>query len=358
MSDVEGQLKPLVWIDVCNSPHVLFFRPIVNELQKKDIGVFLTAQDFGQTIALLNLWKLPFVSVGARTGRSLFSKALVTLWRAQGLVKVIRSCAPLVLVSHGSRSAVIAARLLGIPSVTIDDYEHSFTSINNRLSRLLLFPSYISDQALKDCGVPLSKVRHYPGFKEEVYLAEFRPVKLIDLGELGVQKEHIVVLLRPPATTAHYHRPETSRLFESVVKFLAEKEGLSIIVLAQNESQRNELSTMLKGKSRFVVSDQVFDGLSLFSSVDVMIGGGGTMNREAALLGIPTYSFFMSVRPAVDIALAQQGKLKYLSSELDVAQIELRKRPPPKERTVSRAGLDFIVSEIVTSLRLRDRVIQ
>jgi hypothetical protein len=242
--------------------------------------------------------------------------------------------------------------------VTIDDYEHSFTSINNRLSRLLLFPSYISDEVLKNCGVPLSKVRHYPGFKEEVYLAEFRPAKLIDLGALGIPKEHIVVLLRPPATTAHYHRPETSRLFKSVVEFLAEKEGISIIVLARNESQRNELSVMLKGRSGFIVPSQVFDGLSLLSSVDVMIGGGGTMNREAALLGIPTYSFFTSARPAVDLALAQQGKLKYLSTDLDVTQIALRKRVPLAESTASRAGLDFIVNEIVALVRTSGTAVQ
>ena len=42
-------------------------------------------------------------------------------------------------------------------------------------------------------------------------------------------------------------------------------------------------------------------------AADLVIGAGGTMTREAALLGVPTFSVFAGKSPAVDRALEAQG---------------------------------------------------
>jgi uncharacterized protein len=46
----------------------------------------------------------------------------------------------------------------------------------------------------------------------------------------------------------------------------------------------------------------------------VFISGGGTMNREAGLLGVPVYSIFTGRKPYLDEYLAEKGKLTFIDS--------------------------------------------
>ena len=340
-----------VWIDICNSPHVLFFEPIIGELQKRGIDLLVTAQDFGQTVALLNMRKIPFTIVGGQTGKGLLSKISENLRRSVGLAARIRADRPAIMVSHGSRSAVIAAWMLGVPSITIDDFEHSFTRLNNTLSWLLLFPSIIPHTALRRAGIPVGKVKQYPGFKEEVYISGFQGPEPIDFTELGIDPSEIIVLLRPPATTAHYHTSQADFLYGKIVDYLGRQEGVRTIVLGRNPAQQAELKASVGKMRGFTVPDCVFEGLSLLSQVDVMIGGGGTMNREAAIIGTPTYSFFAGPRPAVDSALEHTGKMHFIRTEDDVNSIHLqKKRRNGDHGSATRSGLEFIVNEIQLAL--------
>lgn len=339
--------KRLVWIDVCNAPHVLFFEPVIAALVDRGYRILVTAQDFGQTLALLDQRKVAYTHIGGPTGRSHISKIWVTSLRSIRLMLYVRVARPSLLVSHGSRSAAIAARLLSIPAITIDDYEHSFTRLNNWLSRLLLFPSVIPLSKLVEAGIPAKKIRQYPGYKEEVYLSGLAGRDDQALVELGLSREDTVVLLRPPAATAHYHSVDTDAMFERVIRYLAAQSGVQILVLPRNSREREQLAARFRGKPQFIVLSAVFDNVSLLSSVDVMIGGGGTMNREAALLGVSTYSFFNSKKPAVDEALERSGRMRFLTNESDLRFIELTKRfRSGPSRRPQQDGLKFIVDTI------------
>src|ERR1700677_1596394 len=74
------------------------------------------------------------------------------------------------------------------------------------------------------------------------------------------------------------------------------------------------------------------DGLDLIWYSDVVISGGGTMNREAAALGVPVYSLFRGTMGAVDKHLAETGKLVLLESERDVRE---KLKFQPRDRVVS-----------------------
>src|SRR5207247_1793055 len=70
---------------------------------------------------------------------------------------------PNLALSHGSRSLTLAAWSLGIPVVTIYDYEKASYGLFNALSRRVLAPSLIPPQALQEIGLDLRKLRQYPG---------------------------------------------------------------------------------------------------------------------------------------------------------------------------------------------------
>ena len=51
---------------------------------------------------------------------------------------------------------------------------------------------------------------------------------------------------------------------------------------------------------RIIIPTQALDGLNLVWFSDLVVSGGGTMNREAAALGVPVYSIFSGTLGAVD----------------------------------------------------------
>jgi predicted glycosyltransferase len=59
-----------------------------------------------------------------------------------------------------------------------------------------------------------------------------------------------------------------------------------------------------------------------------MIGAGGTMTREAALMGIPTWTVFAGRRPAVDIWLERERMLARLTRAEQLTRLTPRAASP------------------------------
>ena len=96
-------------------------------------------------------------------------------------------------------------------------------------------------------------------------------------------------------------------------------------MLPRHPEQRAEIARL--GLQRVTMPDVAVDSRSLMWSADLVVGAGGTMSREAALLGIPTLTLFAGREPSVDRALMAQGRLARLES---VDQLLPLCRPPPR----------------------------
>ena len=114
-----------VWIDIDNSPHVLIFRPIIAELQKQGVIVIITARDFAQTIQLLDLYQISFIKIGRHGGKNKILKILNLFHRVYQLYKFAHHRSFDIAISHGSRTQVVTAKILGIPSILMLDYEYT-----------------------------------------------------------------------------------------------------------------------------------------------------------------------------------------------------------------------------------------
>jgi predicted glycosyltransferase len=99
---------------------------------------------------------------------------------------------------------------------------------------------------------------------------------------------------------------------------------------------------------RTVIPQEAVDGMNLIWHSDLVVSGGGTMNREAAALGVPVYSIFRGHTGAVDRHLCQTGRLVLVASPEEVEQkIQLVKRPQRSvAESTSRATLDAILDTI------------
>ena len=113
----------------------------------------------------------------------------------------------------------------------------------------------------------------------------------------------MVVTVRPPATEAHYHNPESEELFAESLRLLAQTRSARAITLPRNARQGEQLRREwadLIANGTMIIPDTPVDGLNLIWFSDLVISGGGTMNREAAALGVPVYSIFRGKIGAVD----------------------------------------------------------
>src|SRR2546428_8604574 len=165
-----------VWIDLANSPHVLFFAPLVREFEGRGIEVTCTARDFAQTLGLARLHGLRVDSIGRHGGKSALGKGREIVSRAAALRRFARTELPDVAVSHNSYAQALAARSLGLPFVTLMDYEHTPANhLSFRLADRILLPGAVSDQSVARYGASARKISRDSGFKEQVYLEDFEP---------------------------------------------------------------------------------------------------------------------------------------------------------------------------------------
>ncbi len=346
------RLKPntqkKIWIDLDNSPHVPFFRPIILELEKRGYSVILTARDCFQVCDLANLFGLSYKRIGRHYGKNKLAKAAGLLFRTLQMSPTVLNEKPDISLSHGSRSLILLSSMLRIPIITIADYEHSW-SVAFRASGWSIVPDVIPDDANR---LKKDRILKYPGIKEDVYVPFFRP----DPGlreVLGIRAGDLVVTVRPPATEAHYHNPEAEQLQDEAVQFLTENPKTKIILVPRNARQGKSLRkrwSNLFATGQIMIPDRVVDGLNLLWHSDLVISGGGTMNREAAALGVPVYSVFRGKIGAVDRYLADSGRLVLLESVEDVRKrIKLEHRQPlDKPADAGSATLQTIVNHVVS----------
>jgi hypothetical protein len=343
-----------IWIDLDNSPHIPFFIPIIKELEQRGYSVLVTARDCFQVLGLAQLHGLPHRVIGRHYGKSRILKIAGLCVRALQLVPTVLRERPYMAISHGSRAQLAACWLLRIPSAVIIDYEFA-QGLKVTQPRWVMCPEIVAPSAVRSYHE--NRIFTYPGIKEDVYVPRFTPNP--DLrAELGLEPGDIVVTIRPPATEAHYHNPESEALLDSVLAMLAAIPDAKIILLPRNQRQEAELrrawpDLFAKGKVRV---PGVVDGLNLIWHSDLVISGGGTMNREAAALGVPVYSIFRGPIGAVDRYLASTGRLILLESTEDVRHKIVVQRRDGRRAPESAGGstLRSIVENIVRVMESGD----
>lgn len=315
-----------IWIDLDNSPHAHFFPPIIRRLEEAGYDVLLTVRRFGQVEEIAQSHGLDYVVIGChRTPHFFLTRAAATVIRALRLAIFARKNRPAIAVNHGSRAQVLAAWLLRIPVMAIYDYEFVHSELFSRMATKLLLPETIPSITLERLKVNMKKVIRYPGFKENVYLSGWHDSPTV-MDELKLDPCRLIITVRPPATWAHYQDPFSDVLFRALVERLRGDHDSQVIVLPRTQEQGEKLKSSYGMRSApFQVSDRSVDALSLMALSDAVLSGGGTMAREAAIIGTPAYSLFAGKPGAVDAALERDGKLTILRKIEEVRNLRFEK---------------------------------
>src|SRR3954453_10491508 len=307
-----------VWVDCTAAAHPLVLRPVIERLQAQGHEVFITAREYGQTLGILDRLGLPYTTVrehgrasrlgpwgaarGAAEGRALGG-------RSGRLAKVVWERRPQLAIGHGSVDLAVVSACFRFPSVQMQDYEFARLQrqIAFRLATRVLAPESIPVERLRRIGAKQKKLVRYPGLKEEYYLADFEPDPAV-LGELGLDRKKVIVVLRPPPETSEYHAPND--IYAATVRRLAAAEEAQAVIVPRTEEQGAAARAL--GAANLIVPERAIDAQSLIAHADLVVSAGGTMNREAVALGTPVFTTFTGEMGGVDEALIAAGRLQVL----------------------------------------------
>jgi len=333
-----------VWIDMTASAHVLVFRPLVEIMRGRGDEVEITARDYAQTLQWLELHGLEAEVIGRHGGRSRVQKARQMTHRLGALRRWAKGRGFDIALAHGSHELTITARRLGIPSSTTFDYE--FATIQHQLgcraATKVVVPEAIPADRLTKYGVRPPKLVQYPGLKEEYYLSDFEPDSSL-LARFDVDPARVLVVLRPPPDVSLYHR-QSNPLFPMTLEHLGRLENVHAFVLPRTEEQRDYVRRL--DLPSVILPETAVDAQSLIALADIVVSAGGTMNREAAALGVPVYTTYGGRLGGVDEALIRKGRLKPLT---DPRALELEKRDRGSGERVRRDPelmLDLLLSAL------------
>jgi len=333
-----------VWVDFTASAHPLVFRPLVERLESRGHQVEITARDYAQTLQLIESHGMTATVIGHHGGRSAFGKARQMRTRLKALRAWAKPRRFDLALAHGSHELTMTARRLGVPSATTFDYEWAWLQhqLGCRAATRVVVPDSIPPERLAKYTAVPPKLQQYPGLKEEYYLSDFEPDPAV-LEAFAIDRARVLVVLRPPPDVSLYHR-HSNPLFPQTLEHLGRSDDVHAFVIPRTEEQRDFVKSL--ELPSVIVPEQAVDAQSLIAYADLVVSAGGTMNREAAALGVPVYTTYGGRLGGVDEELIRQGRLRPLT---DPRALELHKRDTVGSDRVRRDPqlmLDLLLSAL------------
>jgi predicted glycosyltransferase len=192
------------------------------------------------------------------------------------------------------------------------DYEYQPANhIAFRFADRVVVPDDFPSRMLRLEGAPLRKVLRYAGFKEEVYLHRFRPDPGV-LQELHIEPGEPFFVARPSPAGAAYHQFENPRFDRALAQVLGREDTKVVLLPRRPEDVRAYAGIP---PERQIVPKRAVDTRSLLHYATALLGAGGTMNREAALLGTPVFGMYAGRLAALDRRLIREGRLRPLADD-------------------------------------------
>ena len=343
-----------IWIDVENPPQVQYLTPLAGAFREAGHDVVLTARDYGATYALLEARGVEFHGIGASYGKAKWRKAGGLLRRTAALARFFARRRRPDAVVHAGRAPAFAARLLRVPSFALSDYEFVDVTAIRATRSWVLHPRVFDTEVFVRRGVHADRLLPFDGIKEDLTFAgvDFAAVEPLELA--GARDDLVRVLVRPAAEESHYYRPESGRLSYELLRHLAAEKGAQVFFSPRYASQTTYLAGVTWQNEPVVVPESS-SFLPLLRSVDALVASGGTMAREAAYLGIPSYSIFQGAIGGVDRYLAAEGRLVLLGSVDDFERLRIERKPGLRPLDTNPQLAHQLVEEVRTRIGDRQR---
>lgn len=333
-----------IWIDIVNTPHVRFFNGIIKKLRNDGHEVLITARDFSNIHDLLDIFQLEYTSIGNH-GVTLEEKLLSSTERAYNLSKFISKENIDIAITKHSIELPRVAFGLGIPNIFVLDNEHAVAAnkLTLPLTNKLIIPKIFDVWNTIKFGMNPNNIVQYNGTCEITHLEDFEYNENI-LRDLNLDlDDKKIILMRPEPSLASYLNTDCTK--SVLTPIVNELKGMAnILVIPRFKVQ----STLFKDIPHVHIIETPVDTFSLMKRADLVIGAGGTMNRESALLGTPVISCYPGKQLSVDKYYIKKGLMQRSTDLNEIIRLskELLSDKKNKKELKTDNLIDLIVNEI------------
>lgn len=308
--------QKMLWIDITDPKYALFFNALLPHLEKLDSLLITTRKSEGYTECadLLAKFGINAVCVGGESGYggdTLEGKFIARIKRQEEFIALFKQVGkPRVFLSGASVEGAQVAFGLGIPIVHFSDTpmasfgggEANITLLSRLslpLSSLIFYPFVVPKGAYSYFGVLEQNLVQYDFIDVALWLEDLQILgknsadskqkkaflERFGFNDLSANKP--LILAREEEYKAHYVK-EKYPLFYEILHKLARENLANILIMPRYESgylerEFGEYECVRVAKEPLFVSE-------FYPCIDMLIGGGGTMNLESSFLGIPTLS--------------------------------------------------------------------
>ena len=263
------------WVDIFNGPHVHFFQKLHYFLH----DIMFTARNYAPIPELIDLYKIDAKVIGAHGGKDYYEKMLASLDRSIEMAKYIHGQSIDILIHKHSVEAARVAWGMAIPAISYIDNELMVPQnmLVCPLSNVLIAPIAIDQSTLRDFTPSHVSILQFDGVCEIANVYKFKPDETV-LSSLNIDTKKPIIVLRGEPILAAYNKGVsiTEQLIANIKRDVPDAQVIHINRVGEDNQNNHE----------------IFDARSLSYYADIVISGGGTMTREAALLGTRAISFF------------------------------------------------------------------
>lgn len=283
-----------IWYDACTGKHTRYGAALGERLREAGHEFIFTTREHPDTVPLAKLLGEKPLVIGRYDPSSLSSRLKESCQRVTEFADLFEENKPDVAIAHQSVELCRTAFGLGIPIILTADTPHAHAV--NRLTIPFANTVVVSEALPKSftktyCA---QNVVSFRGVDEVAWIKGFEPKRIA-----GLKKPLIVV--RQIETKAAYAKDKQDNT-KTLAQKLAELGNVHLI------SRYNQDGEAFGVKAGFE------DSVSLVAQADIVVSYGGTIAREAALLGVPSIAISDMAKTNVNTYLAEKGFPLFITS--------------------------------------------
>jgi predicted glycosyltransferase len=332
-----------IWIDALTPKQLIFFHFVSHVLRKSGHDVYITTRDYHDSNYIVNRLGMKVQVIGKHGGKKPEDKLIASLQRSLELVPFVKDLSPNLSISFSSPEAARVSTGMGLVHVAVNDSPHSswVAKLTIPLSSLLFSPWVIPNKAWRQYGIDSRKIISYRALDPAAWL------KRRELWPKQTEFERSsagAVIIRAAETHASYMGKQRLSLVNLAILLAERFRDKKLILLPRYKEQEEELQSL--DAPNVMICKEPFFGPNLLQSASLLIGGGGTMNAEASLLGVPVISFYEGPATYVENYLVKTGFVRKVRNEKEcIREAADLLENSTRERLVKRAELELASME-------------
>lgn len=291
----------MLWIDIATPKYALFFSKMIPYLKNIDEDILITtrfSKGYEEVTKVLDILNLEYHILGNYGGSSIKDKFNARLKRQSEFADIFEKKGyPKTLICGSSVEGVQTAFGLGIPVIHFADtpirgYEFKYedmtilSKLTIPLSSLIFHPFVVPKDVYVKFGVDPKNVIAHNFIDVCLWMSDIKKEEKNDFrAKYNLDKSKKTILIREEEYNAHYVKEKLPIIY-NLIPLIAEKYDYNIVIMPRYGSENlkkdfSDYATILEDK----LKPEEF-----YPFIDLLIGGGGTMNLEASYFGIPVIS--------------------------------------------------------------------